>query len=253
MFPFPKIMPQVKIEEYPGENLEISCLDAQTFFVLFEPGASLEFAFYDHPKPDSPVQDGMVLTGVHRLDVTGKLWVRDKELLEINANYADVGSDFTELPSTVYYHLTEDGFHVTNWIERSSDRPWKFRDEEETTPFPFHLYPGLKLNGVEKSVAGSEIVIDQHWVYEVAGAAQVSIGCKNYRCLKVVRTCWKGDEPATLAMYYVADTGRTVFFRRYDGKSFWNYPNLEGKPTIQHQGAEWRYFYDCIPDHAFIV
>ncbi len=90
------------------------------------------------------------------------------------------------------------------------------------------------------------------------------IGPKEYRCLKVMNSysnvaCHSEHErrtsgPESLAEYYVANTGRTVYFRRYDGPASPRYSErLKDNPTIEHAGTTWRHFYNCLPDHALIV
>jgi hypothetical protein len=65
-----------------------------------------------------------------------------------------------------------------------------------------------------------------------------------------------GGVPMILAEWYVADSGRTVLFRRYNGPG-WRKPGapgsfeaLEGNLEVTYEGIRFRHWYDCIPDHA---
>jgi hypothetical protein len=73
-----------------------------------------------------------------------------------------------------------------------------------------------------------------------------------WSCLQVIWTNPKGKKPSA-AQYYVADNGRTIFFRRYNGPTHPGYEDLTGHPEIEYQGITWRHWYDSIPDIALIV
>ena len=66
----------------------------------------------------------------------------------------------------------------------------------------------------------------------------------------------KDNAPAALAEWYVAETGRTVFFRRYNGAGYAapdkprSFESLQGNREIEFEGKPFRHAYDCIPDIA---
>ncbi len=84
------------------------------------------------------------------------------------------------------------------------------------------------------------------------GAATVSIGPKAYRCLRV-HTVWSAFDGDTFSEYFVADTGRTICFRRFNGPSYRVYEELKGNPEIVKAGVVWRHWYDCLPDHVLVI
>ncbi len=95
---------------------------------------------------------------------------------------------------------------------------------------------------------------------EVVGVSRVRVGQRSWRCLKVVSggQHFKTDDgsPASYAEWYVADTGRTVFFRRYNGPGYAapgsprSFESLAGEREVQFQGITFRHSYDCLPDIA---
>lgn len=250
MFKFPKIEPEIRIVDLPGEEFEVACRDAGGMFVLLELGAENEFAFYDYPKGDSE-DHRLVLTGSHRLKVARRIHVDDFEMFEIESWYAEAGSDYSGRPDYWNYVLNDSGLRAIAEIDPAGADKWTFK-QGTRTPSPTVLRPGLRTHGREPLYYGKHPDRLIEWLLEVVEAAQVSIGPKTYRCLKVYWASWD-EEQNTLAEYYVADTGRTVFFRRYNGPTYRNYEELAGNPTLEYEGTAWRHWYDCIPDHALIT
>lgn len=250
MFRFPPIEPEIKITDLPGEEFEVACRDAQSYFVLLELGAENEFSFYDYPTKAAE-EKALVFKGAHRLKVTRRIQIDGFEALEIQMRYAEAGSDYEDAPTT-FYHVLNDGNVLNMSIQDSEGGTWR-HEKSSRIPLPVDLRPGLRVQGKEPLYTverPEQKIID--WLFEVIGAAQVSIGPKVYRCLKVY---WSSSsaEQNVLAEYYVADTGRTVFFRRYNGPRYRNYEELAGKPMVEYEGTVWRHWYDCLPDHALVI
>ena len=98
------------------------------------------------------------------------------------------------------------------------------------------------------------------WGAEVVGVSDVSVGGRSWRCLRVIQATqeWKRPDrvPTVYAEWYVAETGRTVFFRRYNGPGWrvagkaGSFESLAGGKEVEHQGITYRHWYDCIPDIA---
>jgi hypothetical protein len=99
---------------------------------------------------------------------------------------------------------------------------------------------------------------------EVTGVARVTIGVNSWRCLKVSNGGCQhyktvDGSPAAWAEWYVAETGRTVFFRRYNGEGYADpdrprsFESLEGATEIEFGGKVFRHSYDCVPDVALGV
>jgi len=253
MFKFPKFEPDINIVDLPGEDFEVVCRDMGSGFVLLELGAENEFAFYDYPK-EEPKDGRLVLSGAHQLKVVRRIRLDDFQMFEIESRYAEAGADYTDPPSTWNHIISESGLRSIAEIEAPGRDKWTFKAESET-PFPTIFRVGLRASGREPYyTTGQEPDRVCNWILEVPTAAQVSIGSKIYRCIKVV---WGSDNPdddrPSACEYYVADSGRTVYFRRYNGPKYPNYEELTGNPTMEFMGTVWRHWYDCIPDHALIT
>ena len=88
---------------------------------------------------------------------------------------------------------------------------------------------------------------------EVTGVAKVTIGGHTWKCLKVAGL---SQNSMVYAEWYVAENGRTVFFRRYNAPG-WRKPeehgsfeSLAGNLDVEFRGITFRHWYDCIPDIA---
>jgi len=251
VFKFPSVEPEINIADLPGESFQVVCRDLKSYFVLLELGAEDEFSFYDYPK-DAPKDGPLVFSGAQRLKVTRRIKVDDFEMLEIASWYAEAGSDYGEPESYVNQIVHEGGLRGAVSIETPDGGAWVYKAGTKTSE-PDLLKPGLRVEGREPVLwTGKEPDKLVEWLFEITGAAQVSIGPKSYRCLKVVSASYDENQPK-LAEFYVADTGRTVFFRRYDGPESFRYEKLAGHPTVEYEGRVWRHFYDCIPGHALII
>jgi len=251
MFKFPSVEPEITIVDLPGEEFEVVCTNLKTFFVLLELGAEEEFSFYDYPKDGS--KDGpLALSGAQREKVTRRIKVDDFEMFEIESWYAEVGSDYCQSNGYANHIVREGSLREVVSIETPDHGAWVYKAGTKTDS-PDLLRPGLRVEGREPTlVTGKEPDKLADWLFEVTGAAQVSIGPKSYRCLKVLWAIYYENQPG-LAEFYVADTGRTIFFRRYDGPESFRYEKLAGHPTVEYEGRVWRHFYDCIPGHALII
>jgi len=85
----------------------------------------------------------------------------------------------------------------------------------------------------------------------VDGPFEVSAPAGKMLCLR--ETWWvfaRDGRGLTLAELYVAQDGRTVYFRRFNGPAYHNYEKLAGNPEREHEGIAWRLWYECLPDIA---
>jgi hypothetical protein len=139
------------------------------------------------------------------------------------------------------------------WVEVKRGEPGtldvsasRYANGQFRGPYPMTLEVGQEWGETERT--------------HVVGVSQVSIDAHAWTCLKVALVSAQGQEPSDvptiLAEWYVADSERTVFFRRYNGPG-WREPGapgsfeaLEGNIEIEYEGRLFRHWYDCIPDHA---
>jgi hypothetical protein len=253
MFKFPLIMPEVTVTPLPGEDFEVEMTDMGSGFALLELGAETEFAFYDYPKDTAPgAERRLVLTGAHRICVTRRIRVDDFEMLEIHSYYADVGMEYAGSPAIWNQVINETGLRSDVEVQAPGVEAWTYKLGQKTI-FPRLLSPDLKVEGHEPHHTAREYperVVN--WLMEVIGAATVRIGPKSYRCLRVIWT-FHGFGGDSLLEIFVADVGRTIYVRRYNGSNNDRYDEFAGNPEMVYNGITWRHWYDCLPDNALII
>jgi hypothetical protein len=173
-------------------------------------------------------------------------------MLEIESAYAEARSDYPGRGAFWNYVLDDSSLKSIAEVEAPGMATWAFK-KADVMRTPRSLRLGLRASGKEPLyTTGKDPDRLINWELEVPGVASVTIGSRVYRCLKVY---WSSiDEDQTvLAEYYVADTGRTVYLRRYNGPGYWKYEELRGHPEVTYRGMQFRHWYDCLPDHVLIV
>jgi len=242
MTQFPPTEPEITVRDRPGETMTVECRDARSFFVLLEEGACCEFAFYDYPQ--------RCLTGISRMRVEGRLLINGRECFEIADYHWEPGQGQEAILPNHWYLALEGG--QLNWVRfvrREKGRIGR-SEEIEATPIPTRLFVGLKAAGQETYICGNERRSD-FIRSEVTGVVEVTIAGHRYRGLREVWTGLAEDgRPLTLAELFIGEQGRTVLFRRYNGRGHSNYELLKGNPESSHLGETYRLWYDCLPDHA---
>jgi RNA polymerase sigma factor (sigma-70 family) len=234
-FPFPKQEPTIEIIDCPGENLEIRCIDAQAYFVPLVEGGKCDWAFYDWP--------GGILTGVNEFHVISTVKWGQGSLFRVWRHETSTQNVEKQLWEERHLLVENDGYR---WVKLDKDVRDEVRlsryiwaDGEISEPEPMKLKPGLKW-------ANSKT--------EVTGVSIVTINERSWKCLKVVSVTQK---PEVLAEWYVAENGRTVFFRRYNSPGWkssageYNFESLAGNIEVEHNDITYRHWYDCIPDFTF--
>jgi RNA polymerase sigma factor (sigma-70 family) len=244
-YPFPRHEPEVEIVDLPGglphEALRVRCTDAQSHFVPLAEDGKCDWTFYDWP--------GARLTGVYECHVIASARWKGGTLLREWRRYNDLEEGAQEWQED--YLLVEDD--TFRWVEIQRDgtggldlSAHHYPGGQASEPVPMTLEPGARWGTSERS--------------RVLGVARVRVGEQAWNCLKVAMTSDQGagnqDGPAVLAELYVADTGRTVFFRRYNGPGWreagkaGSFESLAGNLQVAYEGHRYRHWYDCIPDHA---
>lgn len=245
MFPFPRHEPSVKIDDCPGERLSIRCIDAQPYFVPLVEGGKCDWTFYDWPNRR--------LTGVNECHVVGRVRWKNANVLRIWRRSTDLKEEEKQEWGECHYLIEDDTWR---WVKLERDNAGKAFVSEHPSPgaakdprfegVPMRLEVGLKWGGF----AGGEVV----------GVSEVHINQGSWKCLKIVHVGqhFKNPDntPATYAEWYVAENGRTVFFRRYNGPGYAkpesprSFESLAGNLEVEFQGITFRHSYDCIPDIA---
>ncbi len=240
---FPLTEPEIKVRDLTEEKLEVECLDARSLFVLLQDGATCEFAFYDYPD--------RTLTSISKLEVEGRVIVNGRECYEI-ADYSWEPGECKEdiLPSHWYLALEGGQLYWVRFVWRRKGKVGR-SEEIDATPMPTKLFVGLKTEGYEFYICGDEVRGDFKTCSEVTGVAEVTIAGRIYKCLREVWTSFdENGMPLKLAELFISEHGRTVLFRRYNGRGSRNFDDLKGNPELEHNGEIYRLWYDCIPDHV---
>ncbi len=240
---FPSTEPKVNVRDLPGEKMSVDCLDARSLFVLLQDGATCDFAFYDYPE--------RTLTGMSRIRVEGRIIINGRECYEIaDYNWEPGEPEEGILPCHWYLALEGDQLLWVRFIWREKGKVGR-SEEIDATPLPTRLFVGLKTEGHEVYICGNETRGDFRSCTEVTGVVEVTIAGRTFRCLREV---WKSFDkdgvPLKLAELFISENGRTVLFRRYNGRGAPNFEQLKGNPELEHNGEVYRLWYDCIPDHA---
>ena len=242
-FPFPKREPKVKIVDCPDESLEVHCIDAQSYFVPLVEDGKCDWTFYDWP--------GGHLTGIYECHVISTAKWGQGTLLRIWTRHTDIEKQDKQEWKDQHILVENDTYR---WVKLERDKPGKARlstyfwaDGEPSEPAPMKLKIGLRW-GEPGSKWGEP-------AGEVIGVSRVTIARQSWKCLKVVGVAQKSK---VYVEWYVADTGRTVFFRRYNSLGWrereserpGSFESLAGQLEVKFQGIPFRHWYDCIPDIA---
>ncbi len=243
-FPFPRTSPPVEITDRTGEKMTVRCTDAQAFFVPLVEHGACDWCFYDWP--------GGRLTGVYEYRVVGASERGKQMLLRAWNRYTDIRSEGSQEWEEAHFLVENDTYRRVN-VQREKagtllvgEFRFPAEPDEPFKPEPMNLAVGTKWG--------------QHDRNRVVGVSDVAIGDRSWKCLKVLfpaqHSRTDDGSPAVLAEWYVAEMGRTVFFRRYNGRGFKkpespiSFESLAGNLEVEFEGKVFRHFYDCIPDIA---
>jgi RNA polymerase sigma factor (sigma-70 family) len=240
-YPFPCREPTVEIVDFPGAHLRVRCTDAQSHFVPLVQGGKCDWTFYDWP--------GARLTGVYECHVIASARWKEGALLREWVHFSDLEGGKEEWKEE---HILVEG-DTYRWVEVKRGEPgmldvstFRYANGEVSEPWPMTLQVGQEWGEMERA--------------RVVGVSRITVGDQAWTCLKVAMVSAQGKEtggmPTILAQWYVADSGRTVFFRRYNGPGWrergapGSFEALEGNIEVEYEGCRFRHWYDCIPDHA---
>lgn len=229
MFPFPRYAPQIKIVDTKEEVFEVKCLDAQSMFVPLEEGGECDWTFYDYPSRR--------LTGVNETKViSAKDW-EDGKLLRIWDKYTDLQKNNKNTWKDYHFLVKDDKY---KWVCVQ-------RDLEGKAVVTDHQYKNevsdWELRTLNKEYKAKDTCLQR--------VSLVTINEKTWKTLKLVLIV--ND---VCAEWYVAQNGRTVFFRRYNNEKAGRgsyageltYEDLAGNLEIEYNGVLYRHYYDSIPE-----
>ena len=208
--PFPPTRPDIKIVESSERIDEVDCQELQWWFAIPKMGETYIWAEYDG--------ETQKLDAVTEMTPTMPAIIRDIECVEIqfkewlvndwpptpNLMYATINETHTEWVSVVD---TINGKRIFNtigdeWFEDQWGPALKRRIVDDGR---YQLQP----DGTYKLTDGTGFG---------AGTYDVTIGENTFHCLRVLDVDISNEHGGELAEVYIEKGGRTVFFRRYDGR-----------------------------------
>ena len=248
-FPFPRIEPEVRVDDCPGQTQSVDCQDTHSYFTPLVQHGACDWCFYDWP--------GRKLRGVNESRVVGVSKRGGRTVFRIWSRFTELAEPDTQSWVENHFLVEKNTFR---WIGLDRDkagqllvRPHRFSQDRGDLAQVVHRPEPVRLTIGTKWASG-----DGH--NEVVGVSQVAIGDRSWKCLRILSPCQYGKTggrlPAALAEWYVPDTGRTVFFRRYNGHGYAppethrSFESLTGNLEIEFEGRPFRHSYDCIPDIA---
>ncbi|MHC4714535.1 MAG: RNA polymerase sigma factor [Planctomycetota bacterium] len=238
-FPFPRIRPPVRISDLPANDLSVRSRDCQAYFTPLEEAGRCDWCFYDQPD--------WRLTGVNEHRVVGFLREEGRTVLRVWRRY-------TQFPEG-----------TCEWNENRiliDEHHWRYVSLKREMPgvaiIGPYRFPGDREND-DATAQPLALRLGTEWDDNtVTGAVEVTIGEQSWRCLKVQggfqHSKTADGSPAVYAEWYVAESGRTVLFRRYSGEGYVeagkprSFEALCGSDEVTFRGKTFRHDYDCIPD-----
>jgi hypothetical protein len=208
--PFPPTRPDIKIVESSERIYEVDCQELQWWFAIPKMGETYMWAEYDGEtqKLDAVTEMTPTMPAIIRdidcVEIQFREWLAKDWPLSPNLMYVTINETHTEWVSVVG---TIDGKRIFNTIgDESFEGQWgpalKRRIVDDGR---YQLQP----DGTYKLTDGTGFG---------AGTYDVTIGENTFHCLRVLDVDISNEHGGELAEVYIEKGGRTVFFRRYDGR-----------------------------------
>lgn len=208
--PFPSTRPEIKIVESSQRIQEVDCQELQWWFAIPKMGKSYMWAEYDG--------ETQQLDAVTEMIPTAPAIIRDIECVEIQFNEW-VKKEWPASPDLMYVAMddthtrwisvvnTSDGKRIYNTIgDEGFEAQWG--PDANRRIFDDGRYE-LQSDGSYKITDGNGLG---------AGTYHVTIGENTFHCLRVIDADLDAEHGGEMCEVYIEETGRTVFFRRYDGR-----------------------------------
>ena len=208
--PFPPTRPDIKIVESSERIDEVDCQELQWWFAIPKMGETYMWAEYDGEtqKLDAVTEMTPTMPAIIRdiecVEIQFKEWLANDWPPTPNLMYATINETHTEWVSVVN---TINGKRIFNtigdeWFEDQWGPALKRRIVDDGR---YQLQP----DGTYKLTDGTGFG---------AGTYDVTIGENTFHCLRVLDVDISNEHGGELAEVYIEKGGRTVFFRRYDGR-----------------------------------
>ena len=215
-----KIVPDIRIEELPDEEMEISTTGPGLYFgTVLETGHIEVCRFFDYP--------GGILTQTVQSQVVRKVNIQGRECYEVLIEHSDCEPHIPNILD--YFNVTDQGF---DWVMRVT--------ADET-------YPQTRFMNKGDELFPSSYSCGEHKDY-TARVVDLTIGDKKLGRSLAVFWGWENGTPAE--SFYSSD-GRQVLHRRYVGPEApesqnYQYASLTEEERKTFRGKEYRLWYDTV-------
>ncbi len=248
--PFPKQRPPIVIKPSRVKPFELDFRELRWWVIIPALGERLSWADYDPPDWN--------LTSVYDCRVVREAAIHGLDGVEIDVDYWTPEKGWKPRTNTIWGRLTETSVQWLAFAQYKEDK-WTletFLDEGFEKNFgsetPRRLYDSGRF--VETENGGLEMRPGDPAGLG-AGMFSVKIGGRSHTCLRVLDIEGGPGEDATLAEVFIGRNGRTVLFRRYNGR-LWGHergrkPWDETFPNQQRliiNGVLFVHWYDCLDD-----
>lgn len=208
--PFPLTRPDIKIVESADPIYEVDCQELQWWFAIPKMGETYMWADYDG--------ETQQLDAITQMIPTAPAMINNIECVEIQFNEW-LAKEWPTSPDLMYVAMddthtrwisvvtTIDGMRIYNtigddWFED------QWGPESERRIFDDGRYE-LQPDGSYKTTDGKGLG---------AGTYDVTIGENTFHCLRIIDPDLDAEHGGEMCEVYIEEGGRTVFFRRYDGR-----------------------------------
>lgn len=243
----PEARPFILIKPSTGVSFDVDFREEPWYFSVLETGEKTQWAIYDPPDWSR--------TYAYCMKVIGNAVVHGEEALEIQVDEYEEGG--WKVNSARHYAQLGDQFiKYLAVISFQNEIPHidTFLDEQ------FYENWGHKVPRSWRVEGRFEVIDENHFVTRDAektagvGYYDVTIGKRNFSCLRVLDTEWATGKEGTLVEAYLSPEGRTVLMRRYNGevwkpKSNW-LKRAENNHRLNLDGVEYIHWYDCISTYV---
>jgi hypothetical protein len=256
---FPKRRPEIAIQPASVEPFPVDCRELRWWFAVPEVGERGAAAWYDPPE--------WHLSSVQTRECLRTARVHGLDCVELAVDEWPIAEDSTRGPANwrMYGRLTED---KVQWLATYRLLEGKrilhtFLDEgfaEDWGEDPRRLEDRGAFKRQQNGSYGWA-QLEEHSGGTGAGVFRVDVAERAFTCLRVFDI---GQEPAehdTLAEAYLNRDGRTVLFRRYNGRLWavgsgggydgppWD-ERFPGHARVVINGVVYVHWYDCLTDIA---
>ena len=212
--PFPPMRPDIRLVQSTEKLDEIDCLELRWWFAVPQLGDHTMWASYE--------ADTLELSSVTDMVATGPARIHQVDCIEIQVNEWLRGEGWTIAKRLIYGKIEE--IDESRWIAVITQSEGKkvfftFVDEGFDVEWGGNHTRKLYDDGrYQLQADGSYKIADGKGLG--AGVYDVTIGENTFCCLRVLDPDLSVPEGGELVEAYVERRGRTVFFRRYDGRFY---------------------------------